>query len=192
MKPRPSLLTALAALSLLTSPLARADNFVSLNVAPATGTVTMVPRWTVGSGFAGFHHMSQDLSLGGGANQFYSLKGTTIPAGGDIAAFTHYIAASGAASTHADIGSKLTPNTYSALTSADPDIGYGSINFYVIHHKTTGDYFTVIKPSSATASSVTDLKPMSGPGGPATLGASGYVGLSLAAANVGHGLNKFK
>lgn len=189
---RISVLAGLAALLVFAGSSARADNLVSLAIAPATGAVTLSPRWaTAGGSFAGFHHMAQDLSLGGGANQFYSLASTVIPAGGDVAAFTHYIAASGAATTHADIGSKLTPNSYSALTSADPDIGYGSVNFYTIHHKASGDYFTVIKPSSATASSVTDLKPMSGPGGPATLGASGYGGLTFAAANVGHGLNLF-
>ena len=32
---------------------------------------------------------------------------------------------------------------------------------------------------------------MSGPGGPATLGESGYFGLTFAAANIGYGLNQF-
>ena len=106
-------------------------------------------------------------------------------------AFNAYIAGSGAATPHADIGSKLTPSFYRALTSADPDLGYGSVNFYLIHRKGTTDYLTVIKPSSGTASAVTDLKPMSGPGGPATLGDSGYFGLTFAAANLGYGLNYF-
>lgn len=180
-----SVLTAFAAVPL------RADNMVSLAIAPGTGAVTLVPRWSIGGSLSGFHFMAQDLSLGGGPNQFYSIKGTTIPSGGDTAAFTRYIAASGAATNHTDIGSKLTPNTYSALTSADPDIGFGAINFYFIHHKTGGDYFTVIVPSSGTASAVTDLKPMSGPGGPSTLGASGYFGLTFAAADLGYGLSLF-
>ncbi len=170
---------------------ARADNMASIAITPATGEVTLVPRWGIGGNLAGFHHMSQDLSLGGGANQFYSIKATAIPAGGDISAFTHYIAGSGAATNHADIGSKLTPNSYSALTSADPDLGYGSVQFYFIHHKDGGDYFSHIVPSSGTASAVTDLKPMSGPGGPATLGDKGYFGLTFAAANLGYGLNYF-
>jgi len=170
---------------------ARADNMASIAITPATGEVTLVPHWSIGGNLAGFHHMAQDLSLGGGANQFYSIKATAIPAGGDIAAFTKYIAASGAASNHADIGSKLTPNSYSALTSADPDLGYGSVQLYFIHHKDGGDYFSHIVPSSGTASAVTDLKPMSGPGGPATLGDKGYFGLTFAAANLGYGLNYF-
>jgi sugar lactone lactonase YvrE len=192
MKNYRSLLTsALVALTVFAGIQARADNMASIAITPATGVVTLSPRWALGGSLAGFHFMAQDLSLGGGATQFYSIKNTVIPAGGDIAAFTRYIAASGAATNHADIGSKLTPNYYSALTSADPDVGYGVVNFYLIHHKSSGDYFSVIKPSSGTASSVTDLKPMSGPGGPATLGASGYFGLTFAAANLGYGLNEF-
>ncbi|MCX6953921.1 MAG: putative Ig domain-containing protein, partial [Verrucomicrobia bacterium] len=171
---------------------ARADNMASIAIAPATGAVTLTPRWAIGGNLAGFHLMAQDLSLGGGANQFYSIKGTPILAGGDITAFTRYIAGDGAATNHADIGSKLTPNSYLALTSADPDLGYGSVNFYLIHRKGTTDYFTAIIPSSGTASAVTDLKPMSGPGGPATVtGVSGYFGLTFAAANLGYGLNNF-
>jgi PKD repeat protein len=191
MKYRFHLFLALAALTVSSGPSLWADNMASIAITPATGVVTLTPRWALGGSLSGFHLMAQDLSLGGGANQFYSIKGTSIPAGGDIAAFTRYIAASGAATNHADIGSKLTPNSYSALTSADPDVGYGSVNFYFVHHKTSGDYFSVIKPSSGTASAVTDLKPMSGPGGPATLGASGYFGLTFAAANLGYGLNEF-
>ncbi len=191
MKYRTLALSALAAFTIFAGNRALADNMASIAITPATGAVTLTPRWAIGGGLAGFHLMAQDVSLGGGANQFYSIKGTPIPAGGDISAFTHYIAGSGAATDHQDIGSKLTPNAYSALSSADPDLGYGSVNFYLIHHKTGGDYFTVIKPSSGTASAVTDLKPMSGPGGPATLGATGYFGLTFAAADLGYGLNYF-
>ncbi len=172
----------------------RGENMVSVSVAPLTGVVTVTPRWSganynIGSSLTGFHFMAQDLSLGGGANQFYSLSGAAIPAGGSTTAFKGYIAGSGASNDKASVGSLLTPSSYSGLTSADPDIGYGSVNFYTIHHKGTTDYFSVIKPG--TAPSVADLKPMSGPGGPATLGASGYAALTFAAANLGHGLNMF-
>ena len=189
--PHSFLLSALAAFAVFAGIQTRADNMASIAITPETGKVTLTPRWAIGNSLAGFHLMAQDLSLGGGANQFYSIKSTSIPSGGDIAGFTRYIAASGAATNHEDIGSKLTPNSYSALTSADPDVGYGSVNLYFIHHKTSGDYFSVIVPGSATASAVTDLKPMSGPGGPATLGAIGYFGLTFAAANLGYGLNNF-
>ena len=192
MKNYRSLLTsALVAFTILAGIQARADNMASIAITPETGVVTLAPHWALGGSLAGFHFMAQDLSLGGGANQFYSIKSTAIPSGGDIDAFTRYIAASGAATNHADIGSKLTPSSYSALTSADPDVGYGAINFYLIHHKSSGDYFTVIKPSSGTASAVTDLKPMSGPGGPTTQGASGYFGLTFAAADLGDGPDFF-
>ena len=136
MKYRTLLLSALTALSVLGDNQGRAaDNMASIAIAPATGVVTLTPQWAVGGSLAGFHFMAQDLSLGGGATQFYSIKGTTIPVGGDILAFDRYIAASGAATPHNDIGSKLTPSSYSALTSADPDVGYGSVNFYLIHQK---------------------------------------------------------
>lgn len=166
---------------------------VNIGIAPATGRVTLTPRWTIGPNLAGFHHMAQDLGLtGSSANNFYSIRNGAIPAGGDILAYNFYVAGSGAATPHNDIGSKLTPNSYSALTSADPDVGYGAVRQYLIHHKGTTDYFTVITPGSAVASAVTDLKPMSGPGGPATVtGVSGYFGLTFAASNLGYGLNMF-
>jgi PKD repeat protein len=191
MKFSPSVLLAFTALSFFAGSEARADNMASIAIAPASGAVTLVPRWTIGGNLGGFRHMAQDLSLGGGANQFYSLKGTAIPSGGDITAFSLYIAGTGAKTDHADIGSKLRPNSYSALASADPDLGFGSVQLYFVHHKTDGDYFSHLVPSSGTASAVTDLKPMSGPGGPATGGASGYFGLTFAAANLGYGLNMF-
>ena len=170
----------------------RADSMASVAIAPLTGAVTLVPRWSIGGNLAGFHFMSQDTGFSVGANRFYSVKDTAIPMGGDISAFTYYVAASGSATDLQDVGSKLTPNSYSALTSADPDIGYGAINFYFIHHKGTTDYFSDIVPGSGTASSVADLKPMSGPGGPATVtGVSGYFALTFAAANLGYGLDLF-
>jgi hypothetical protein len=184
--------SALVALAVFTATPARADNLVSIGITPATGAVTLVPRWGIGGNLAGFHHMSQDLGLGGAANNFYSIKSTPIPAGGDILAFNLYSAGSGAATPHSDIGSKLTPNSYSALTSADPDVGFGSVNMYMIHHRGTTDYFTALIPGSGVSSAVTDLKPMSGPGGPGTVtGVSGYFGLTFAASNLGYGLNQF-
>ena len=185
-------LSALVAFTVFAGIPAQADNMASIAITPATGVVTLTPRWSIGPNLGGFHQMAQDLGLGGQPNDFYSLKNTAIPMGGDIAAFTLYVPASGAATNHNDIGSKLTPDAYSALTSADPDVGYGSVNMYFIHHKGTTDYFSVLVPGSAVSSSVTDLKPMSGPGGPATVtGVSGYFGLTFAAANLGYGLNYF-
>src|SRR3954468_12236757 len=132
-------LSVVAAFAALPGNTARADNMASIAIAPATGAVTLTPRWSIGPGLAGFHFMAQDLSLTAGAsNEFYSIKGAAIPSGGDISAFTFYVPGSGAATSHADIGSKLRPNSYGALTSADPDLGFGSVQFYFIHHKTDG------------------------------------------------------
>src|SRR5688572_14589909 len=97
MKYRSLVSSALVALAVLTATPAYADNMVSIGITPATGAVTLVPRWGIGGNLAGFHHMSQDLGLGGAANNFYSIKATPIPAGGDILAFNLYSAGSGAA-----------------------------------------------------------------------------------------------
>jgi sugar lactone lactonase YvrE len=186
-------ISALMAATVFSGVEARADNMAEFAIAPATGAVTLTPRWTIGGNLAGFHHMSQDIGLTGSvANDFYSITNTVIPAGGNVLAFNFYVPASGAASPHNDIGSKLTPDFYSALTSADPDVGFGAVNFYLIHHKGTTDYFTTIIPGSAVASAVTDLKPMSGPGGPGTVtGVNGYFGLTFAGADLGYGANNF-
>jgi hypothetical protein len=183
--------SALLAFSALTGSQVLADQMASIAITPATGVVTLAPHWAVSPNLAGFHFMSQDLNLGGGATQFYSIKAGAIPEGGDVSAFTLYIAASGASTAHEDIGSKLTPNSYSALTSADPDVGYGSVQLYFIHHKSDGDYFSHIVPSSDTASAVSDLRPMSRAGGPATGGDSGYFGLTFSGDNLGQGANMF-
>jgi sugar lactone lactonase YvrE len=164
-------------------------------IAPSTGVVSLTPEWATPGSLTGFYYVAQDLSLGGGPSQFYSITSTVIPAGGNTSAFNSYISASGAATppgtSTMDIGSKLTPNYYSALTLAAPDVGYGAVNLYLIHHKSTGDYFTAIIPGSGTSSAVTDEKPMDGPGGPATLGNSGYFGLAFAAVNLNYGSNIF-
>ena len=124
--------SALVAVTVFAGTPSRAGNMASIGITPATGTVTLAPQWSIGNGLAGFHHMSQDLGLGGQANNFYSIISAEIPAGGNVSAFNLYVAASGFATPHADIGRKLTPYSYSALTSADPDVGYGSVNFYPI------------------------------------------------------------
>jgi len=185
--------TAFIGLAAFSGIQARADNMASIAITPATGAVALTPQWGIGGNLAGFHQMSQDLGLTGSvANNFYSIVNTTIPSGGNTLAFNFYVPGSGSATPHADIGSKLTPDSYSALTSADPDVSYGSVNLYLIHHKGTTDYFTAIIPGSASSSAVTDEKPMSGPGGPGTVtGVSGYFGLTFAAANLGYGLNNF-
>ncbi len=188
MKNRMLALSALVALSVVLGSGARAENMMSLAIAPGSAEVKLVPHWTVGSGVAGFTFLAQNLGLGA-PGQFYSLKGTTIPSGGDRTAFTRYDPLTGVAVIHPDLGSKLTPDSYSALTSADPNLGFGAINMYMIHHRPTGDYFTALVPGAGVTSTVSDLKPMAGPGGPATAGAKGYFALTFAAADMGYGAN---
>jgi hypothetical protein len=66
MKLRTQFSWVLAALSLLGSVTASAaDNMASIAITPATGVVTLTPRWAIGANQAGFHHMSQDLGLTG-------------------------------------------------------------------------------------------------------------------------------
>src|SRR5690606_19366238 len=193
MKYRTLASSAVLAITALAAVQARADNMVSIAITPATGVVTLSPQWAVGPNLAGFHHMAQDLGLDGSvANNFYSVTDTAVPDGGNaLEGFKYYAFGDGSSTPH-EIGTKLTPDSYLALTSADPDVGYGSVNFYLIHRKGTTDYFTVIKPGSAVSSEVTDLKPMSGPGGPDTVtGVNGYFGLTFAASNLGYGLNNF-
>ena len=167
---------------------ALAGNMGDLGIAPATGEAMLTKRWAVDPSLSGFAYLA--MNWGVGTNQFYSNTNATIPSGGDILAFTYYASLSGTATPYNDIGSKLTPDSYSALTTAAPDLGFGSNNFYFIHHKGTTDYFAAIIPSTGVASAVTDLKPMSSPGGPLTVtGVSGYFALTFAAANLGYGAN---
>src|SRR4051812_2807349 len=65
MKSSTLLTWVLAALPLFGSIVRGADNMASLAITPATGVVTLTPRWAIGANQAGFHHMSQDLGLTG-------------------------------------------------------------------------------------------------------------------------------
>ena len=182
---------AVAAFSGTQARAADTDNMVSIAFDTGTEVATVSPHWAIRPSLTGFHFMTQDMGLtGGAANEFYSLKGSALPTG-DITGFTYYVPGSGAGTDQQDISVKLTTaqnnSTYSGLTSADPDLGFGPVHFYSIHHVTAGDYLTVIKTAAAVASSVADLKPMSGPGGTGT----GYFGLTFAADNLGSGANLF-
>jgi hypothetical protein len=190
MKARMLGLMALGALTMAAGLMsgASASSMASISIAAGSAKVTLLPHWDVSSGLGGFTYLAQDLGLGA-PGQFYSLTSGTIPVGGSATGFYRYDPLTGVAVAHADIGSKLTPDSYSALTSADPNLGFGAINLYMIHHRSTGDYFAELVPGAAVASIVADLKPMSGPGGPATAGSKGYFALTFAAANLGFGAN---
>lgn len=182
--------SALVALAISLGVQVRAYDLIAIAVDPSTGVVQRSPQWAVNGIPAGFQPIAQDLLLGGGPSQFYSITSAAIPSGGDMSAFVRYLAGSGGATNLPEIGSALTPNSYSALTSAEPDVGYGSFDFYSIHHKSSGDYLTVIVPGSGAAPTVTDVKPMAGPGGPNTPTTSGYSALTFAAADLGYGPNR--
>jgi hypothetical protein len=188
-----SAFTALAVFAGIQARAADTDEMASLSIDTGTEALTLSPHWAIRPNLSGFHFMAQNMGLtGGAANQFYSLKGSALPSG-DITGFTYYVATSLFGTDHQDISVKLTNieanSTYSGLTSADPDLGtaYGAVRLYTIHHTTGGDFLTVIKTSSATASDVSDPKPMSGPGGTGT----GYFGLTFSADNLGSGADVF-
>lgn len=61
MKIRTLLLAAVTAIATLTGLPVHADNMATLAIAPTSGAVTLVPRWTTSAGLSGFHHMAQDL-----------------------------------------------------------------------------------------------------------------------------------
>ena len=111
MKTRTSLLSAIAALTIFTGIKVRAtdtDNMVSLSINTGTEVVTLAPHWAIRPNLSGFHLMTQDMGLtGGAANQFYSLKGSVLPSG-DITGFTYYVPGSGFGTDHVDISTKLT------------------------------------------------------------------------------------
>ena len=61
MKTRTFALSAFVALTFLAGIPARAvDNMASIAITPATGVVTLTPRWGIGGNLAGFHFMAQD------------------------------------------------------------------------------------------------------------------------------------
>ena len=145
---------------------------------------------SVGNTLAGLQYVPGQIPLDGSPASiaFFTLSGATIPggAGNPATAFTSYgtLTAPTAVTTYSDVASKLTPDTYSALTFAEADLGAGSRDFYTIHHRPGTDYLAQIVPGTGVATLIRDLKPMSwtGPtaGGPANTGATGYFGLAWA------------
>ena len=171
----PSLiLSAVAAIAGLSTVQLRADKMASIAVS-STGVVTLTPQWAIGSSLSGFKFASQDLSYGGGPSNFYSMTALTTPTAG---AFTYY-GITGTSTPQPTVNAGLTANSYSALTLAAPDLGYGSNHFYTIHHTSIGDYLSVIKPA------VSDLKTMG------AAGSTGYFGLTFSATDLGSGANIF-
>lgn len=172
----------LSALLAFTGVQARADNFVTITPTGATAA-TVVSRWVIGSDLSGLSYIDGNSGFPGAtATNFFTITGAAVPPLGDPTGFISYLP-TGAATPQASVGNALTPNSYSGLTYVAENLGLiGPLSFYAIHHRTTGDYLTLIQPSVPT---VSDQKPMSAPGGPLSLGASGYFGLAYAADNPG-------
>jgi len=164
----------------------------------ANGVVTVTPRigtalnvsGSVLNNLAGLQYVAGQVPLDGSPASiaFFALSSSAIPLGGGPAAyFTSYgtLTSPTQVNTYADPASKLTPDSYSALTYATSDLGYGSGNFYMIHHTPSSvDYFADIVPGTGTSTSIADLKPMSWQaaggvaGGPASPGTNGYFALA--------------
>jgi len=198
---------ALSALAALCGTRARAQTSTISTVAigttttaggTATGVATVTPRigtalnqpGSVGNNLAGLQYVAGQVPLSGSPASiaFFALTGAAIPGGAatPATAFTSYgtLISPTAVTTYSDVASKLTANSYSGLTYAAADLGFGAGNFYMIHHTNATDYVAAIVPGTGTSSSVADLKPMSwtGPtaGGPASIGTTGYFGLAWA------------
>jgi len=157
------------------------------------GTVGNV-QGSVGDNLAGIQYVAGLIPLDGApaSAAFYTLTGAAIPIGGAASIIPPAFASYGSLTSptqvnvYSDVGSKLTPNSYSGLTFAEADLTFGSNDFYTIHHTTGTDYFAEIVPGTGTSSAVFDLKPMSwqavggAAGGPADTGLTGYFAISWA------------
>ena len=172
----------LSALAAFTALPARADNFVTITPTGSTAAA-VANRWVIGSDLSGLSYIDGNSGFAGAtATNFFTINGAGMPALGSPTGFTSYLP-TGAATAQASVGNALTPNSYSGLTYVAENLSLiGPLSFYAIHHRTTGDYLALIQPSVPT---VSDQKPMSAPGGPLTLGASGYFALSYAADDAG-------
>ena len=161
-------------------------------VTPLIGTAGNVPG-SVQNNLAGMAYVAGAVPLTGAPASiaFFALSGTSIPIGGGPAAdFTSYgtlIGLPTQVNTYADPATKLTPDSYSALTYAAADLSFGAGNFYFIHHAPNSvDYFANMVPGLVSATSIADLKPMSWQavggtaGGPASTGTNGYFALTYA------------
>lgn len=160
----------------------RADNFVTITPTGA-GAATVTNRWTIGGGQSGLGYIDGNSGFPGAtATNFFTITGAAVPPSGNSAGFVSYLP-TGAATPQGTIGDAFTPDSYSGLTYVAANLSLiGPLSFYAIHHGAIADYLALIQPSVPT---VSDQKPMSGPGGPLTPGGTGYFALSFAADNPG-------
>jgi hypothetical protein len=167
-------------------------------ITPQIGTAGNIPALATldPAPLTGIQYIAGTIPLTGApaASALYTLTGATIPAGGvPASAFTSFDTTTSPTTvttySSQNVPADLTPVSYSGLTWAAADLGFGAGNFYMIHHTASGtDYFAEIVPGTATSTLIQDLKPMSwaAPGGVAggpghtQTGAGGYFGLTWA------------
>ena len=167
-------------------------------ITPQIGTAGNIPALATldPAPLTGIQYIAGNIPLTGApaASALYTLTGATIPAGGvPASAFTSFDTTTSPTTvttySSQNVPADLTPVSYSGLTWAAADLGFGAGNFYMIHHTASGtDYFAEIVPGTATSTLIQDLKPMSwaAPGGVAggpghtQTGAGGYFGLTWA------------
>jgi len=182
MKDRALALLALAGLTVFPCVRIQADTFATISPTGAS-SATVTQFWAVGSSQSGLGYIGGNSGFPGATvTDFFSIAGIAIPNSGSPTGFTSYTYA-GVPSSQPSVGNALAPNSYSGLTYVAENLSLiGPLSFYSIHHTSTGDYLALIQPSVPT---VSDQKPMSGPGGPTTVGATGYFALSFASDNPG-------
>ncbi|MFZ1054218.1 MAG: hypothetical protein WAN79_00975, partial [Opitutaceae bacterium] len=106
---------------------------------------------SIGNNLAGIQYVAGQIPLTGAPASvaFYALTGAAIPGGAanPATAFTSFgtLTSPTGVVTYSDVASKLTPDSYSGMTFAAADLGFGAGNFYSIHHTPSNvDYLAEI------------------------------------------------
>ena len=189
----------------------------SVAIAPATGAVTVTERigtatnlpGSVNDNLAGLAYADNNVPLTGdlanspAATALFAITGRVIAGGPLVDDFKGYGAHVSPTSveTYIDVRGKLTsqaafyapgPNSYSGLVwlPVGDTLGLPGPNvFYTIHHRPSGDYFSVIVPATSNTSDAYDLKPMSIAGVVTDPSKTGYFGLAYVSGTPATGYN---
>jgi hypothetical protein len=180
-----------------------------VTVTERIGTPTNAPA-SVSDNLAGLAYafnnvpLTDDLANSPAADALFAITGRVISGGAQVDDFKGYgtkIAPNTSVATYLDVRNKFTAqaafyaggsNSYSGLVwlpVGDTFSLPGPNVFYTIHHRPSGDYFSVIVPGTSSTSDAYDLKPMSAAGVVADPSKPGYFGLAYAAASPGAGYN---
>ena len=181
----------------------------SVAIAPATGIVAVTERigtatnvpTSVSDNLAGLAYAADNVPLTGDLSNspvsiaLFAITGRNITGGAQVDDFKGYgtiISPNTSVATYLDIRGKFTsqaafyppgPNSYSGLIwlPTGDTLGLpGPHVFYTIHHRPSGDYFSVIVPGTSNSSDAYDLKPMSAAGVVTDPSTTGYFGLAYA------------